>query len=165
MLSCKGKALEFLSQKHICKQIFLCELEFDVKFFDHGFLLFCRQLNEKDKDLEKLHKKLESECDDYTQQIEDIKTDLVHVQQELLALRTECEHKDKQINMLNVQLVEAETLTQDVMHDLHSVKLDISNYASLVSQQQLELISERARHSDEAQEKVAFPLFLCSFFR
>ncbi|CAK9213738.1 unnamed protein product [Sphagnum troendelagicum] len=112
-----------------------------------------RQLNEKDKDLEQLHKKLENECDDYTKQIEDIKTDLVHVQQELLALRTECEHKDKQINMLNVQLVEAETLTQDVMHDLHSVKLDISNYASLVSQQQLELISERARHSDEAQEK------------
>jgi hypothetical protein len=34
-----------------------------------------------------------------------------------------------QINMLNAQLVEAETLTQDVMHDLHSVKLDISNYA------------------------------------
>ncbi|KAH9532376.1 hypothetical protein CY35_19G090000 [Sphagnum magellanicum] len=88
-----------------------------------------RQLNEKDKELEQLHKKLESECDDYTQQIEDIKTDLVHVQQELLALRTECEHKDKQINMLNLQLVEAETLTQDVMHDLHSVKLDISNYA------------------------------------
>jgi hypothetical protein len=100
MLSCKGKALEFLSQKHICKQIFLCELEFDVKFFDHGSLLFCRQLNEKDKELEQLHKKLESECDDYTQQIEDIKTDLVHVQQELLALCTECEHKDKQVSVL-----------------------------------------------------------------
>jgi hypothetical protein len=95
-----------------------------------------------------------------------------------------------QISTLNVQLADAESLTQDVMRDLHSVKLDISNYAvrasllsipqpnssfdnlltgsyfsyiivvvmqSLVSQQQLELISERARHFDEAQEKVVFP--------
>ncbi len=34
-----------------------------------------------------------------------------------------------QISTLNVQLADAESLTQDVMRDLHSVKLDISNYA------------------------------------
>lgn len=34
-----------------------------------------------------------------------------------------------QIKALNRDLKEAETLTQDVMRDLHSVKLDISNYA------------------------------------
>lgn len=49
--------------------------------------------------------------------------------------------------------------------DTISVLLVFMSMQSLVSQQQLELISERARHSDEAQEKVAFPLFLCSFFR
>jgi kinesin family protein 15 len=115
-----------------------------------------RQLDEKDKELEQVRKKLESlhcQCDDYTRKIEDMEADLTHVQQEILALRIECEHKDKQISTLNVQLADAESLTQDVMRDLHSVKLDISNYASLVSQQQLELISERARHFDEAQEK------------
>ncbi|CAK9265534.1 unnamed protein product [Sphagnum jensenii] len=115
-----------------------------------------RQMDEKDKELDHVRKKLESlhcQCDDYTRKIEDMEADLTHVQQEILALRIECEHKDKQISTLNVQLADAESLTQDVMRDLHSVKLDISNYASLVSQQQLELISERARHFDEAQEK------------
>jgi hypothetical protein len=34
-----------------------------------------------------------------------------------------------QLSALNGQLKEAETLTQDVMRDLHNVKLDISNYA------------------------------------
>lgn len=36
---------------------------------------------------------------------------------------------------------------------------------SLVSQQQLELISERARHFDEAQEKVVFPSLVSVLFK
>ncbi len=57
-------------------------------------------MDEKDKELEQVHKKLESlhcQCDDYTRKIEDMEADLTHVQQEILALRIECEHKDKQV--------------------------------------------------------------------
>ncbi len=72
-------------------------LEFDWKFMS---LSFCRQMDEKDKELDQVRKKLESlhcQCDDYTRKIEDMEADLTHVQQEILALRIECEHKDKQV--------------------------------------------------------------------
>lgn len=115
-----------------------------------------KTLEDKETEVSQMYKRmtvLHSQNEVQASRLEEMETELAHVHQELDDLQTQCEDKDAQLRELNGQLKEAETLTQDVMRDLHNVKLDISNYASLVSQQQLELISERARHSDEAREK------------
>lgn len=115
-----------------------------------------KRLEEKEAEVSQMYKRmtaLRSQNEAQSSRLEEMEAELTHVHQELDDLQSQCEGKDAQLKALNEQLKEAETLTQDVMRDLHNVKLDISNYASLVSQQQLELISERARHSDNAREK------------
>ncbi|XP_011100690.1 kinesin-like protein KIN-12C isoform X1 [Sesamum indicum] len=52
----------------------------------------------------------------------------------------------KEVCMLNTRLATAESMTHDVIRDLLSVKLDISNYANIVDQHQLQKITEEAQH-------------------
>lgn len=72
---------------------------------------------------------LRSQNEAQSSRLEEMEAELTHVHQELDDLQSQCEGKDAQLKALNEQLMEAETLTQDVMRDLHNVKLDISNYA------------------------------------
>ncbi|PIN19458.1 hypothetical protein CDL12_07860 [Handroanthus impetiginosus] len=52
----------------------------------------------------------------------------------------------KEVCMLNTRLATAESMTHDVIRDLLSVKLDISNYADMVDQHQIEKLIEEAHH-------------------
>ncbi|XP_031480769.1 kinesin-like protein KIN-12F isoform X2 [Nymphaea colorata] len=62
--------------------------------------------------------------------------------------------RQKEIFMLNTRLAAAESMTHDVIRDLLGVKLDITNYASLLDQQKLQELTEKARHqSEQFQEK------------
>ncbi|KAL6522938.1 hypothetical protein OROHE_016785 [Orobanche hederae] len=52
----------------------------------------------------------------------------------------------KEVCMLNTRLATVESMTHDVIRDLLSVKLDISNYADIVDHQQLQKLIEEAQH-------------------
>lgn len=62
--------------------------------------------------------------------------------EELEALATS---RQKEIFMLNARLAAAESMTHDVIRDLLGLKLDMSNYASLLDNQQVQKITEKAR--------------------
>ncbi|XP_023879431.2 kinesin-like protein KIN-12D [Quercus suber] len=62
--------------------------------------------------------------------------------------------RQKEIFALNARLAAAESMTHDVIRDLLGVKLDMTNYVSLLDNQQVHKITEKARlHSLESQEK------------
>ncbi|KAL6548172.1 hypothetical protein OROGR_008593 [Orobanche gracilis] len=52
----------------------------------------------------------------------------------------------KEVCVLNTRLATVESMTHDVIRDLLSVKLDISNYADIVDHQQLQKLIEEAQH-------------------
>ncbi|KAL7104710.1 hypothetical protein ACP275_07G001000 [Erythranthe tilingii] len=52
----------------------------------------------------------------------------------------------KEVCMLNTRLANTESMTHDVIRDLLSVKLDITNYANIVDQHQLQKLIEEAQH-------------------
>ncbi|KAL3626647.1 hypothetical protein CASFOL_030196 [Castilleja foliolosa] len=52
----------------------------------------------------------------------------------------------KEVCMLNTRLASTESMTHDVIRDLLSVKLDISNYANIVDHHQLQKLIEEAQH-------------------
>ncbi|XP_057966007.1 kinesin-like protein KIN-12F [Malania oleifera] len=63
-------------------------------------------------------------------------------------------HRQKEIFMLNARLAAAESMTHDVIRDLLGVKLDMTNYASLLDNQQVKKITDKALiHCTEAQVK------------
>ncbi|XP_057810222.1 LOW QUALITY PROTEIN: kinesin-like protein KIN-12E [Salvia miltiorrhiza] len=56
----------------------------------------------------------------------------------------------KEVCSLNTKLASAESMTHDVIRDLLSVKLDISNYATIIEQHQLQkLIEEAHQHRQD----------------
>ncbi|KAH9311588.1 hypothetical protein KI387_026623, partial [Taxus chinensis] len=62
--------------------------------------------------------------------------------------------RQKEIFMLNSRLAAAESMTHDVIRDLLGVKLDMTNYASVLDNQQVQRIAEKARRqNEESQEK------------
>ncbi|XP_035540732.1 kinesin-like protein KIN-12D isoform X2 [Juglans regia] len=62
--------------------------------------------------------------------------------------------RQKEIFALNARLAAAESMTHDVIRDLLGVKLDMTNYASMLDNEQVQKITEKARlHSLESQEK------------
>ncbi|KAL0414872.1 UNVERIFIED_CONTAM: Kinesin-like protein KIN-12C [Sesamum radiatum] len=52
----------------------------------------------------------------------------------------------KEVCMLNTRLATAESMTHDVIRDLLCVKLDISNYANIIDQHQLQKLIEEGQH-------------------
>jgi predicted transglutaminase-like cysteine proteinase len=96
---------------------------------------------------------MQSENEAQASGLDEKASDLAEAHQELDELHCQCHDKDAQLCKLKEMNKEAEKLTQDVMRDLHNVESDINKYASIVNQQELELVSERTRHSDEAREK------------
>ncbi|KAE8685829.1 hypothetical protein F3Y22_tig00111092pilonHSYRG00125 [Hibiscus syriacus] len=58
--------------------------------------------------------------------------------------------RQKEIYMLNTRLAAAESMTHDVIRDLLGVKLDMTNYANLIDQQQVQdLLKEANRQAEE----------------
>ncbi|KAE8721819.1 Phragmoplast orienting kinesin 2 [Hibiscus syriacus] len=63
-------------------------------------------------------------------------------------------NRQKEIFSLNARLAAAESMTHDVIRDLLGVKLDMTNYVSLLDNQQVQKIAEKARlDSLESQVK------------
>ncbi|KAK6253602.1 hypothetical protein QUC31_015322 [Theobroma cacao] len=63
-------------------------------------------------------------------------------------------NRQKEIFALNARLAAAESMTHDVIRDLLGVKLDMTNYVSLLDNQQVQKIAEKARlNSLESQVK------------
>ncbi|GMJ12777.1 phragmoplast orienting kinesin 2 [Hibiscus trionum] len=63
-------------------------------------------------------------------------------------------NRQKEIFSLNARLAAAESMTHDVIRDLLGVKLDMTNYVSLLDNQQVQKIEEKARlDSLESQVK------------
>ncbi|XP_075476802.1 kinesin-like protein KIN-12C isoform X2 [Primulina tabacum] len=54
--------------------------------------------------------------------------------------------KHKEVCVLNTRLATAESMTHDVIRDLLSVKLDITNYANIVDKYQLQKLIKEAQH-------------------
>ncbi|OIT33598.1 phragmoplast orienting kinesin 2 [Nicotiana attenuata] len=65
-----------------------------------------------------------------------------HRIQELEALAAS---RQKEIFMLNSKLAAAESMTHDVIRDLLGLKLDMNNYATLLDNQQVQMLTEKAR--------------------
>lgn len=61
--------------------------------------------------------------------------------------------RQKEVCMLNTRLAAAESMTNDVIRDLLGVKLDITNYANLIDQYQLQKLVVDAQQ--QAQESIA----------
>ncbi|KAL3505563.1 hypothetical protein ACH5RR_030945 [Cinchona calisaya] len=61
--------------------------------------------------------------------------------------------RQKEVCLLNARLASVESMTHDVIRDLLGVKLDITNYADLVSQNQLQKLVEEAQQ--QAQQYIA----------
>ncbi|KAK2991465.1 hypothetical protein RJ640_016500 [Escallonia rubra] len=62
--------------------------------------------------------------------------------------------RQKEIFSLNARLAAAESMTHDVIRDLLGLKLDMNNYASLLDNQQLQRVAEKAQlYYAEAQVK------------
>ncbi|XP_043711604.1 kinesin-like protein KIN-12D isoform X3 [Telopea speciosissima] len=69
--------------------------------------------------------------------------------------------RQKEVFMLNARLAAAESMTHDVIRDLLGVKLDMTNYASLLDHQQVQKLTEKVQlHGEESQvkEQEAFKL-------
>ncbi|CAB4320692.1 unnamed protein product [Prunus armeniaca] len=81
---------------------------------------------------------------------EELTTSRVRIEElESLALS-----RQKEIFTLNSKLAAAESMTHDVIRDLLGVKLDMTTYVSLLDNQQVQKITEKARfHSVESEEK------------
>ncbi|XP_026456859.1 kinesin-like protein KIN-12D isoform X2 [Papaver somniferum] len=63
-------------------------------------------------------------------------------------------NRQKEIFMLNARLAAAESMTHDVIRDLLGVKLDMTNYASLVDHQQVLKVTDKGQHeADESSGK------------
>ncbi|KAI3978944.1 hypothetical protein MKX01_016119 [Papaver californicum] len=63
-------------------------------------------------------------------------------------------NRQKEIFMLNARLAAAESMTHDVIRDLLGVKLDMTNYASLVDHQQALKVTDKAQpETDESSGK------------
>ncbi|CAL5333677.1 unnamed protein product [Camellia sinensis] len=63
-------------------------------------------------------------------------------------------NRQKEIFMLNARLAAAESMTHDVIRDLLGLKLDMTNYASLLDNQQVQKLMEKTRiYNAEAQDK------------
>ncbi|KAK8364276.1 hypothetical protein V6Z12_A03G219300 [Gossypium hirsutum] len=63
-------------------------------------------------------------------------------------------NRQKEIFSLNARLAAAESMTHDVIRDLLGVKLDMTNYVSLLDNQQVQKITEKARLNNlESQVK------------
>ncbi|CAN1151037.1 Kinesin-like protein KIN-12C [Linum perenne] len=74
-------------------------------------------------------------------------------EQELSAARLRIEEleallasQQKEVCMLNTRLAAAESMTHDVIRDLLGVKLDITNYANLIEENQVQKLVEEAHH-------------------
>ncbi|KAJ4830904.1 hypothetical protein Tsubulata_044842 [Turnera subulata] len=66
-----------------------------------------------------------------------------------------------QVCMLNARLAAAESMTHDVIRDLLGVKLDMTNYANLIDQHQVQKLVEEAQQKTEefhAKEQEIFTL-------
>eukprot|EP00257_Ricinus_communis_P017920 XP_015576480.1 kinesin-like protein KIN-12F [Ricinus communis] len=62
--------------------------------------------------------------------------------------------RQKEVFALNARLAAAESMTHDVIRDLLGVKLDMTNYVSLLDNQQVQKIAEKAQlYSSEPQPK------------
>lgn len=59
-------------------------------------------------------------------------------------LQTLASNRQKEICMLNTKLAAAESMTHDVIRDLLGVKLDMTSYANLINQNQLQRFIEDA---------------------
>ncbi|XVF62368.1 hypothetical protein PTKIN_Ptkin09bG0002100 [Pterospermum kingtungense] len=57
--------------------------------------------------------------------------------------------RQKEIYMLNTRLAAAESMTHDVIRDLLGVKLDMTNYANLIDQHQVQKLVEEAHQQAE----------------
>ncbi|XP_058076722.1 kinesin-like protein KIN-12F isoform X2 [Magnolia sinica] len=57
--------------------------------------------------------------------------------------------RQKEICMLNARLARTENMTHDVIRDLLGVKLDMTSYANLIDQQQLQKLAEQAQQQTE----------------
>ncbi|XP_019702656.1 kinesin-like protein KIN-12F isoform X1 [Elaeis guineensis] len=80
--------------------------------------------------------------------------DLIAARHQIGELEALAASRQKEIFMLNTRLAAAESMTHDVIRDLLGVKLDMTNYASLLDNHQTLKVKETARHGgDESQEK------------
>ncbi|KAF8392699.1 hypothetical protein HHK36_023048 [Tetracentron sinense] len=57
--------------------------------------------------------------------------------------------RQKEVCMLNARLAAAESMTHDVIRDLLGVKLDMTNYANLIDQHQVQKLVEEAQQQTE----------------
>ncbi|CAM6102761.1 unnamed protein product [Calypogeia fissa] len=88
------------------------------------------------------------------QRSSEIDEELSAAKKRLKELESIAASRQKEVFMLNTKLAEAESMTHDVVRDLLGVKMDIASYATLLNQQQVQRIAERARRrTAEAQEK------------
>ncbi|KAA3482395.1 phragmoplast orienting kinesin 2 [Gossypium australe] len=71
--------------------------------------------------------------------------DLTAARLRIEELESVAANRQKEIFSLNARLAAAESMTHDVIRDLLGVKLDMTNYVSLLDNQQLEKITEKAR--------------------
>ncbi|KAH7520915.1 hypothetical protein FEM48_Zijuj08G0196300 [Ziziphus jujuba var. spinosa] len=69
-----------------------------------------------------------------------------HQIEELEALATS---RQREVCMLNTRLAAAESMTHDVIRDLLGVKLDMTNFANLIDQHQVEKLVEEAHQQTE----------------
>ncbi|ONI27869.1 hypothetical protein PRUPE_1G108800 [Prunus persica] len=62
--------------------------------------------------------------------------------------------RQKEVCLLNTRVAAAESMTHDVIRDLLGVKLDMTNYANLIEQYQVQkLVEEAHQQTEEFQEK------------
>eukprot|EP00268_Persea_americana_P033775 TRINITY_DN33406_c0_g1_i3.p1 TRINITY_DN33406_c0_g1~~TRINITY_DN33406_c0_g1_i3.p1 ORF type:complete len:206 (+),score=43.74 TRINITY_DN33406_c0_g1_i3:598-1215(+) len=62
--------------------------------------------------------------------------------------------RQKEICMLNARLLATESMTHDVIRDLLGVKMDMTNYANFIDQQQVQKLIEKAqRQTEESRAK------------
>ncbi|KAF5198808.1 Kinesin-like protein kin-12f, partial [Thalictrum thalictroides] len=90
-----------------------------------------------------------------TQQINSEKDEeLTSARRRIEELEALAASRQKEIFLLNTRLATAESMTHDVMRDLLALKLDMTNYASLLDHQQVYKITEKVLvHSESSQEK------------
>ncbi|KAL4579210.1 hypothetical protein LXL04_015348 [Taraxacum kok-saghyz] len=79
--------------------------------------------------------------------------ELLLVKSRLQELESVASSRQKEICMLNTKLAAADSMTHDVIRDLLGVKLDMTKYANLINQKQLQKLIEDA--AQQTQEFIA----------
>ncbi|KAK4493424.1 hypothetical protein RD792_017674 [Penstemon davidsonii] len=108
-----------------------------------------RKLQNKCEEIREAHGRIRFLEEENATQYKEIKLFKDYISEILLHAEAQASQYKHKVCILKTRLATTESMTHDVIRDLLSVKLDISNYANIIDQHQLQKLIEEAQQQRE----------------